>query len=72
VRFECESCGESAHLIVGFSELTIGIRGRPGTTEFERTDALEDFAREYSSKWSSNGVRISYGDRRWTVHASDE
>ncbi len=72
MSFDCAKCGEESYLIVGYETVTVGTRGRPGTPDFEPRKSLDPWDEEYSCKWSSGGLRVSYGDRRWIVKSCDD
>lgn len=68
-RFACPRCGQPACLLVAYETLTIGAL-EPGADPNLIPRATVE-PEDYSCAWSSSGLRVTLGDRRWTVRAAD-
>lgn len=59
-------------LVVGFDAISIGVHARPGTPELELSGRVEPWDVEFTARWASNGLRVSYDGERFTVKAGDD
>ncbi len=70
VSTRCTACDAAATLMPGWDTIVIGL------VPDDRDPALVPTARleldeDYAASWSSNGVRVTLGERRWTAVAAE-
>lgn len=69
VTFSCPICKGVSVLLCGFEKVTSGSMAEPGDPDMTPHHTVEPYP--YSASWSSGGMRVSLGEKRWTVRASD-
>ena len=65
----CPHCSGALYLLPGFDKVTIGTVDTVSDATFVPHAVLEPW--DYSCWWSAGGLRLSVGDERWTIRASD-
>jgi hypothetical protein len=68
-RFDCPLCDGHGWILPGYDVVAIGGLDRTADAAFAPTDRFE--VDEYSSHWSSAGLRITIAGRRWTTKAAE-
>lgn len=68
-RTSCPLCEEPLYLLPGYEKVTLGTVDTTSDAAFKPHQVLEPW--DYSCWWSAGGLRLSIGDDRWTIKASD-
>ena len=68
-RTKCTACQEAIYLLPGYEKLTVGTIDTSSDAQFVPHEVLEPW--DYSCWWSAGGLRLSIGEERWTIRASD-